>query len=95
MSLELLQKEAREGFHDVVTPTMTTEHFQFLDTLVLHTYETAIKDCLRAQSEVLSAWNVPGISPSFHKYSQEKLMNEWPVLAKALMKMSALLPNNK
>lgn len=35
-------------------------------------------------SELVSAWNVPGPSPEYHRYAQQQLSQQWPTLHRAV-----------
>jgi hypothetical protein len=38
--------------------------------------------------KVIDAWLVEGPSPALHKYMQQKLKRDWPVLGKAIEKLA-------
>lgn len=42
------------------------------------------EDTQDAVAAVVAAWNDPGIQPGYHRFMQDRLHAEWPVLAKAL-----------
>ena len=41
-----------------------------------------------ACANVLRAWTVEGIAPGYHRAWQDKLRQEWPVLARALDRLA-------
>jgi hypothetical protein len=42
-----------------------------------------------AVAAVVAAWLDPGVQPGYHRFMQDRLHTEWPVLAKALEALAA------
>lgn len=106
-SLELLQKSGREKFsarfrsfaerpHQGGIELTHNEARTFLEEIITHTYETAIKDCLDSLPEIKDE------SPSIEKKDLPDVLSEedhafgWNDFRSEIKaKLEALLPNNK